>query len=164
MNAKQEYSSTVLKNYNISKLYANSLNSDFSPPESKVYVIGIISIPKINVYYPIFSNCNDDLLKIAPCRFYGTTPGKNGNLCIAGHNYDNNKFFSKISTLNIDDEITIFDYSNSSFAYTVYDIYEVNEKDMSPIYNYNKKEKLLTLITCNNINKNRIIVKAICKF
>lgn len=84
-----------------------------------------------------------------------------GNLCIAGHNYDNNKFFSKIATLNINDEIFIYDNFNKKFTYLVSDIYEVKPDDLSPIYSYDKNTKQLTLITCNNLNNNRIIVKAI---
>ena len=86
-----------------------------------------------------------------------------GNLCIAGHNYDNNSFFSKISILNINDEIYIYDNSNNKFTYYVSNIYEVKSDDFSPIYSYDKNSKLLTLITCNNLNNNRIIVKAILK-
>ena len=38
--------------------------------------------------------------------------------------------------------------------------YEVNENDLSPIYNYDRNSKELTLVSCNNLNKNRIIIKA----
>ena len=38
--------------------------------------------------------------------------------------------------------------------------YEVKEDDLSPISNYNHNEKTLTLITCNNLNNNRFIIKA----
>ncbi len=86
-----------------------------------------------------------------------------GNLCIAGHNYDNNSFFSKISTLNTNDEIFIYDNHNKKFTYLVYDIYEVSPNNLEPIYSYNKNVHELTLITCNNLNNNRIIVKAILK-
>ena len=164
---KEEYSSQVLNNYTITKLYSNLLSNesvDFNNSiEEKNYVIGIIEIFSIHVYYPIFSSYNDELLKISPCRFYGPLPGKVGNLCIAGHNYDNDKFFSKISTLNINDEIIIYNHSNKKISYFVFDIYEVKSDDLSPVYSYDKNSKELTLITCNNFNNNRIIVKALCK-
>lgn len=86
-----------------------------------------------------------------------------GNLCIAGHNYDNNKFFSKIATLNINDEIFIYDNSNKKFNYLISDIYEVKSDDLSPVYSYDKSKIQVTLITCNNLNNNRIIVKALSK-
>lgn len=165
INKKEQYSSQVLSNYNITQLYdQNSQSQHKSNDEQSTdfpYVIGIIQIPKINIYYPIFSTCSDELLKISPCRFYGPEPGKAGNLCIAGHNYDNDKFFSKISNLKIDDEIILYNDSNKSFPYYVFDIYEVKSDDLSPIYsNSGNSSKELTLITCNNFNKNRIIVKA----
>lgn len=162
---QEKYSTQILSNYNITKLYTDmytqknnsSLNNNIESPP----ILGIIEIPKISVYYPIFSNYSDELLKISPCKFYGTQPGKLGNLCIAGHNYDNNKFFSKISSLQTNDEIIIYNNSNKKFSYYVYNIYEVKYDDLSPVYSYDKNDKLLTLITCNNLNNNRIIVRAL---
>lgn len=121
---------------------------------------GIIEIPKINLYYPVFSDLTEDLLKIAPCKFYGDSPDVNGNICIAGHNYDNDLFFSKIAILSPNDEIFIYDNNGNQYLYLVYEIYEVSESDLSPIYDYEQNKKILTLITCNNFNSNRIIVKA----
>lgn len=121
---------------------------------------GIIEIPKIDLYYPVFSNLSEDLLKISPCKFYGNTPDTNGNICIAGHNYDNSLFFSKLSTLSENDEIYIFDNNGNQYVYLVYNIYEVIDSDLSPIFDYEQNEKTLTLVTCNNFNSNRIILKA----
>ena len=165
---QEKYSNQILNNYSITKLYSNSFSGEnLSSNENtdnadNSYVMGIIEIPKINIYYPIFSNYNEELLKVSPCKFYGPSqPGKLGNLCIAGHNYDTNKFFSKISTLNTNDEIIIYNNSNKKFYYFVYDIYEVKSDDLSPIYSFDKNSRQLTLITCNNLNHNRIIVKAL---
>lgn len=159
--SQENYSNQLLNNYNITKLYSNNTNTNKNTENS--YVMGIIKIPKIDVYYPIFSVYDDNLLKISPCKFYGSQPGKSGNLCIAGHNYDNSKFFSKIATLSNNDEIIIYDNSNIKYSYFVYDIYEVKYNDLSPVYSYDSNSILLTLITCNNLNNNRIIVKALYK-
>lgn len=121
---------------------------------------GIIEIPKINLYYPVFSHLTEDLLKISPCKFYGDSLNVNGNICIAGHNYDNSLFFSKISTLSTNDEIFLFDNNGTKYIYFVYDIYEVKSSDLSPVLNYDENEKTITLITCNNFNSNRIILRA----
>lgn len=161
LNQKEKYSNEILSSYNISKLYTSIDINDMK--EENPYVLGVIEIPKIGVYYPIFSDYTDDLLKISPCRFYGPLPGKVGNLCIAGHNYDNDKFFSKIPNLDIGSEIIISDYYNQKFTYLVYNIYEVEATDLSPVYSYDKRVRQLTLITCNNINHKRIIVHAIYK-
>lgn len=133
---------------------------DSPVPENSNGLFGIIEIPKINLYYPVFSELTEDLLKTAPCKFYGGAPSSDGNICIAGHNYDNSLFFSKLSSLSQNDEIFIFDNSGVQYVYSVYDLYEVSESDLSPVLNYDANEKTLTLITCNNLNSNRIIVKA----
>ena len=72
-------------------------------------------------------------------------------------------FFSKINQLQENDEIYIYDNTGLNYTYKVIENYEVNEDDLSPIYNHNESEKTLTLITCNNINNNRFIIKAIQK-
>ena len=109
----------------------------------QIIYFGIIQIPKIDLYYPVFSHLTEELLKASPCKFYGDTPSVNGNICIAGHNYDNRLFFSKLSSLSSNDII-----------------YEVPSSDLSPVLNYEQNEKILTLVTCNNFNNNRIIVRA----
>ncbi len=157
LEEKEQISNNLIDNYNISKLYAN-----YNANSNKNYyeILGIIEIPKIKVYYPIFSSFNDDLLKIAPCKIYGNLPENYGNLCIAGHNYANSSFFSNINLLNNEDEIYIYDNLNKKYVYIVFDLYEVDASDVSPIYNYSNDIKQLTLITCNNLNSKRIILKA----
>lgn len=160
LEKKEEISSNLIANYNIYKLYQDTKQiENESKEETSNGLFGIIEIPKINLYYPVFSELSEELLRVAPCKFYGNTPDVNGNICIAGHNYDNSLFFSKISTLSKKDEIYIFNH-NKKYIYWITDIYEVEESDLSPIFNYDKNEKILTLVTCNNLNANRIILKA----
>ena len=191
LSQEENFSKTILENYNMTKLYSNqsdytsnkttesiditnNIGSTLVPYDNIISspknsytndssIIGIINIPNLHIYYPIFSTCSEELLKISPCRFSGPMPGKSGNLCIAGHNYDNGKFFSNVPLLKIDDEIILSDYTEKQFSYFVSDIYEVKNDDLNPIYDFDKNLKCLTLITCNNVNKNRIIVRAIMK-
>ena len=62
--------------------------------------------------------------------------------------------------LDENDEIFIYDNLDNEYIYKVFSIYETDENDLSPIFNYEKNSKTLTLITCNNFNKKRIVVKA----
>ncbi|MCI8471254.1 MAG: sortase [Clostridia bacterium] len=158
LQKKEDFSKSLIANYNIYRLY--NVQENNSNTELVNGLFGIIEIEKINLYYPVFSQLTEDLLKISPCKFYGDMPNDNGNICIAGHNYDNSLFFSKISTLSIDDKISIFDNAGTQYVYFVYDIYEVSESDLSPVLDYDDTEKTLTLVTCNNLNSNRIILKA----
>ena len=158
INKKEKISTKVIDSYNISKLYSD--NSDYNMYDNNNNIFGIIEIPKINIYYPIFSNINDDLLKIAPCKFYGNNLDKNDNICIAGHNYNNSLFFSNIVLLSTNDEIYIYNNEGRKYIYFVSEIYEVKYNDLSPVFDYDQNSRELTLITCNNLNSNRIIIKA----
>ena len=157
INNKEKMSKKLIGNYNIYKLYAN-VEKEQEFPENNLF--GIIEIPKINLYYPVLSNLTEENLKVSPCKFYGTTLNDNTNICIAGHNYNNDLFFSKINLLELNDEIYIYDNTGLKYTYLVEKNYEVKEDDLSPISNYNHNEKTLTLITCNNLNNNRFIIKA----
>ncbi len=165
LQSKQEISNQLIDNYGVYRLYSNNDNTNYSDNiNTNIYnnntLFGIIEIPKINIYYPIFSETTEELLKISPCKFYGSSLDENGNICIAGHNYNNSLFFSNINLLNNNDEIFIYDNNGKKYVYYVFKIYEVNASDLSPIFEYNNNSKELTLITCNNLNSNRIIVKA----
>ena len=72
-------------------------------------------------------------------------------------NYNNNLFFSNISKLKKEDKIYIYDNKKHEYIFSVFANYEVKTDDLSPISSNNFNE--LTLITCNNINNNRIIIK-----
>ena len=164
INSKENVSKKLASNYNISKLYNENHNyssiNTYIDNGIEYSVIGLIEIPKINLNYPILSKINDNLLKIAPCKFYGPMPNEYGNLCIAGHNYDNYKFFSKIYTLNINDEILIHDMKGNILKYLVTDNFEVKENEFDKVINSDNSIKQITLVTCNNSNSNRIIIKA----
>jgi LPXTG-site transpeptidase (sortase) family protein len=164
-NSEEIISQKILSTYNITKLYSNensetNSNTIYESNGIQFSVIGIIEIPKLNISYPILSESNDELLKIAPCRLSGPMPNEDGNLCIAGHNYDNSKFFSKISSLANNDEIKIYNINGSVASYYVFEISEVNEDDLTPLEISSGIKKEVTLITCNNLNNRRIIVKA----
>lgn len=162
LKKKEKISNNLIGNYNIYKLYSNGSQEDYveEKEQAENEIFGIIEIPKICIRYPIFSHLNEELLKISPCKFYGESPKVNGNICIAGHNYNNSMFFSNLSLLNKNDEIYLYDNSNNKYVYTIFNLYEVKESDLSPIFDYNQSSKELTLITCNNINQNRFIIKA----
>lgn len=120
------------------------------------YTIGVINIPSINVNYPILSTYTDELLKIAPCRFHGPNPNEVGNLCIAGHNYKNSKFFSKVPNLQLGDKIEITDLSGRMLTYTVYDKFIVNPDELECTSQLTNENKEITLITCTMITNKDI--------
>ena len=72
---------------------------------TEYYIVATVNIPSINCTYPIINQSTDELLKIAPCKFWGPEPNEVGNFCIVGHNYIIDKLFSNLTELEIVDEI-----------------------------------------------------------
>ena len=122
--------------------------------------VGSISIPSINVNYPILSETTDALLKVSVCKFWGCDPNEVGNLCIAGHNYRNKKFFSKAINLVVGDTIEITDLNEQTLQYSVYDKYTVDPNDVSCTSQLTNGKKIITLITCTNDSQQRVVIKA----
>ena len=161
-NNKENVSSSLLNRFNIQRLYSEDDEySIISLNENKDYfVIGSIEIPDIKINYPILSETNDELLKIAPCRFYGPFPNEIGNLCIAGHNYDDSRFFSNLYKLNIGNIINIYDINGTLIKYQVYKKYEIDKNNTKCTSQNTNGKREITLVTCNNLNGNRLIIKA----
>lgn len=136
--------------------------SVFTASDGKQYeTIGSVKIPKLNLNYPILSETSVALLKISPCRFYGPEKANEvGNLCIAGHNYKNEQFFSKVPELVVGDIIEITDVNGKTVKYSVYDKYTVVPDDTNCTNQNTNGKRIITLITCTNDNKKRVIVHA----
>ena len=158
LTTKEEFvlenlSKTLNKNMKLYNIY--SVEKIFK--EEKLY-FGKIKIDKIDLNYTVFNLYNEELLKISPCKFNGKTLKEKSNICIAAHNYNDNRFFGRIDELEIKDEIKIEDIYGNEYIYIIYDIFETKDNDFS-ILKSNKNYEL-TLLTCNNSNNKRIIVKA----
>lgn len=143
---------------------ANHVNEPikYTAKDGTVYsTIGIITVPKLNIEYPILSDWSYELLKNATCKLIGPDLNEVGNFCIIGHNYRNNLFFSKLETLQKWDIIQIKDTSGRMLEYIVYDKYVVEPDDLSCTDQNTDGKKEITLITCYNNGTQRTIIKAI---
>lgn len=133
----------------------------YKASNGKTYsTVGAISIPSIDVNYPILSETTDALLKVSVCKFWGCNPNEVGNLCIAGHNYRNRKFFSKAINLVVGDIIEITDLNDQTLQYSVFDKYTVDPNDVSCTSQLTNGKKIITLITCTNDSQQRVVIKA----
>lgn len=161
---KEKISQNLANNFNIRNLYSNSENYSAKKliltEDVEPFVIGLIQIDEIGVIYPILSSSSEELLKISPCRFYGPMPNEVGNLCIAGHNYANQKHFARLSLLEKGDSFLIYDLNGNSITYIVYEKTEVNANDTSCMNQNTEGRKEVTLITCNTLKGTRIVIKA----
>lgn len=129
--------------------------------------IATINIPKINLVYGIVQGTTgsveetDALLKHSPVKYHGCEPNEVGNFCIVGHNYRNSKFFSKVQTLVNGDTVQITDLSGRTIIYEVYDTHKVEPSNTRDTTQLTGGKKEVTLITCTDDGKERLIVK--CK-
>ncbi len=123
-------------------------------------VIGIIKIPKINIEYPILEKTDKTSLKLSITRFWGGKVNQIGNLVLAGHNNFNDKMFGKIDKLKNGDIIELTDSQLVTVKYQVFSKYVVDPDDINCILPEDENRREVTLITCINGNKERLIVKA----
>lgn len=129
-------------------------------------VIGLISIPRLNIQYPIFKNDNSTTLKVGTAAIYPgpdtveETLNRPGNVVIAGHNYRNSRMFSKLYTLNNGDSIYITNIYGARLEYKVYNNYTISQDD----FNYATRETYggieISLTTCTTDASTRTIVWA----
>lgn len=127
---------------------------------TRYYALASINIPSIDCNYPILNETTDELLKIAPCKFWGCDPNEVGNFCIVGHNYRSAKFFSNVPDLPLGTNIEITDLSGQTLVYKIYDKYVVSPDDTSCTSQRTNGLKEVTIITCTDDSKQRVIVKA----
>ena len=149
------------------KLTDNSDKTKQKSASGYTYTVdGTITIPKLGVEYGILNGKTDseaeteELLKMSPVKFHGPDINTAGNYCIVGHNYRNKKFFSKVPTLVNGDIIEITGADGTMIKYQIYNKYTVDPTDVSCTSQNTNGQKEITLITCTDDSKQRVIVKA----
>ena len=129
-------------------------------------VIGIVKIPKINIEYPILDIGDIDPesakapMKISIIKYWGENVNDYGNLSIAGHNNKSGTMFGKTKKLEIGDIVELTDLIGQTIQYSIYDIFVTNPNDVSILLPKDENIREVTLITCTNGNKQRLILKA----
>ena len=122
-------------------------------------VLGTIEIPKIGISYPVISTTTAEYLKIAPTKLAGVGLNEKGNCSIIGHNYENDKFFSKLEDLSKDDVVYIKEKDGMKRVYSVTEKKEISANDVSCLEQNTNDKRQVTLITCTNVKNKRLVVK-----
>ena len=129
--------------------------------EKPVYgAIGRIRIDKINIDYPILGTTTKETLDISVTLLYGKGINKLGNVILAGHNKKDGSLFGRLKELNQGDIIELQDKSGKTLKYKVYKIYVVEPTDLEPLSQDVDGKRIVTLLTCTNKGKQRLILKA----
>lgn len=123
-------------------------------------VIAKLEIPEIKLETYVLKEFSNTALDVSVVKFWGPEPNKIGNLCIAGHNFRNKNMFHNLKKLTIGDKLFISDNNVGRMEYEVYEFYRVSPEDVSCLSQETNAKREVTLITCTNDSKKRIIVKA----
>ena len=122
--------------------------------------IAKLEIPVINLESYVLSEYSEKALQVSVTKFYGGNPNEPGNFCISGHNYILKNMFHNLKNLNINDEIYLTDAVYGKIKYIIYDIFTVYPKQTTVLSQETNGKTELTLITCTQDSKKRIIIKA----
>jgi len=119
-----------------------------------------LEIPKIKLETYVLEEFSNDSLNVSVTKFWGPNPNEVGNLCIAGHNFQRKNMFRNLKKLEVGDTFYISDNKIGKLEYEVYELYRVTPDDISCLSQETEGKREVTLITCTNDSKKRIIVKA----
>ncbi len=136
---------------------SNSMNGN----EDKPYkAIGRIQIDKIKVDYPILDTTTKETLDISITFLCGNGINQPGNVVLCGHNTKDGSLFGRLKELKEGDIIKLQDMDGITLKYKVYKIYIVEPTDLEPLNQDTDGKTIVTLITCTNKGKQRLIIKA----
>lgn len=119
----------------------------------------VLKIPSIGIEYPILSETSPDLLFVSLNKYWGPAPNEVGNYCIVGHYYESGIMFGKLHKLKNGDTAELTDLSGRKIKYQVYNKYVVEPTDTRCTSQLTNGKRELTLITCTNYGKQRLVVK-----
>lgn len=123
-------------------------------------VEAIVRIPRLEINYPVIADTSEELLKISVNKYWGPAPNEIGNYCIVGHNYKSKKMFGRLSEAVNGDIVELEDINGNVVKYSVYDRYTVEPTDTKCTSQLTGGNREITLITCTNYGKQRLVVKA----
>lgn len=151
-------------NTNTSTSTSNNSGAKRKEKYKDFYMVGSISIPSVDINYPILEEMSTKALETSVVALYppkGENLNKPGNTVIVGHNYRNGLFFSNLKRVKIGDKVIIKDYTGVTKNYTVYEITEKDQSDTSFYQRDTGGKAEVTLSTCTDASNNiRTIVFA----
>lgn len=156
------------KNKEIVEVFSNSLETEAQEEITLngYKVIGIIKIPKIQLEYPILDietynpEETKEPMKLSITKYWGEKVNELGNLSIAGHNNYDGTMFGKTKQLELDDIVELTDLNGNTITYKIYEKFITDPNDVTILETKDKTIREVTLITCTNGNRERLILKS----
>ena len=159
-NKKAQEQSDNIINSIVEIATENKVNAEIDPFDEEMKVvdidgygyIGYLSIPELSLNLPVMSEWDYPRLKVAPCRYYGST--KTDNLVICAHNFRSH--FGYIGKLNVDSTIMFTDMEGVKQTYTVTSVEILQPTDTELVKDTGDD---LILYTCTYGGRTRVVVR-----
>lgn len=133
--------------------YPNLYDPTMTETEIDGYAyVGYLSIPSLKLELPVMSEWDYPRLKIAPCRYTGST--KTDDLVICAHNYASH--FGVLQNLTLGDKVYFTDIDGVIWAYAVE---AVDVLQPTAVEDMTAGEYDLTLFTCTYGGQTRVTVR-----
>ena len=159
-NRKAEQQSDEIINNIVDVVNDNKSDTEKDPFDTEMKVvdingygyIGYLAIPELNLELPVMSDWDYTRLRVAPCRYYGST--KTDNLVICAHNYRSH--FGYIGKLNADSMVIFTDMEGTKQVYTVTSVEILQPADTELVKDTGDD---LILYTCTYGGRTRVVVR-----
>lgn len=160
LNNQEKYALELFENKIEKKKEEIPENQTYTVSYKGYTILGRIEIPKAGINTVILKEHTYAAMNIGAIKTYGVDLNEKGGFVISAHNFrGKSSFFYPIRNLKNGDKINISDNKGRNMEYTVYSVSRyVKPNDTS--YLVKTDDYHVTLVTCENGGKSRIVVKA----
>lgn len=149
----------------IAKTLENSIiveGAEQLPEEEKISLakgsIAVIDIPSVGIRGQVVEGTSDAVLKNYIGKFIeSANPGENGNFCVAAHNNIYTEIFRNLYKVEVNSEVRVIT-KNKEYIYKVKSVNKIQPTQIE-VLNANPSLHEITLITCSDMARSRIVVK-----
>lgn len=150
----------VTPNIQVENIIAVDPSGETSNTYKGFPVAGTIEIPKIDLKCPVLEKSSKSAIEASVAINSGVGLNKVGNTVIIGHNYRNGTFFSNNKNLSEGDKVYITDSTGNRVEYSIYNIYTTTPEDSDYMDRETNGKREITLVTCTDDTKSRLIIYA----
>ena len=160
LNNQEKYALELFENKIEKKKEEIPENQTYTVSYKGYTILGRIELPRVGINTVILKEHTYAAMNIGAIKTYGVDLNEKGGFVISAHNFrGKSSFFYPIRNLKNGDKINISDNKGRNMEYTVYSVSRyVEPNDTS--YLVKTDDYHVTLVTCENGGKSRIVVKA----
>ena len=160
LNNQEKYALELFENKIEKKKEEIPENQTYTVSYKGYTILGRIEIPRVGINTVILKEHTYAAMNIGAIKTYGVDLNEKGGFVISAHNFrGRTPFFYPVRNLKDGDLIYISDNLGRKMTYTVYSVSRyVSPEDTS--YLVHTEDYHLTIVTCENGGKSRIVVRA----